>query len=416
MNAVTKLSYSEALQLIRAAARPLPVITAPLGQATGLVLAADVVALNANPMFDNSAMDGFALRAVDTADASDTHPARLAITGTIAAGDTATPAPVGAKEAAAIMTGATMPKGADTVVPVEDTEREGDTLVLKAPLEADRHIRKAGSDFREGDLLLSTGSRITASTIPALAAAGIGRVHVTRRPTLGWISTGRELVDDPDAPLAPGQIRNSSAPYGAAITAAFGLDLALQRTVGDDGDSFRTALEAMQEAGVDMVVSTGAVSVGQFDFVRSVLEAMGAEILLHRVKVRPGKPVLFAQLPDGRPFFGLPGNPASTAMGFRMFVIPYLRAALGLPVEQPLTARLTAAAAASEGLTVFLKARLEGGADGMLAVTPLVGQESYRIGSMTGMNAWLVHPEGCATLTPGTLVSCYPATPDWATG
>ena len=181
MNAVTKLSYSEALQLIRAAARPLPAVTAPLGQAAGLVLAADVVALNANPMFDNSAMDGFALRAVDTADASDTHPARLAITGTIAAGDTATPAPVGAEEAAAIMTGATMPAGADTVVPVEDTEREGDTLVLKAPLEAGRHIRKAGSDFREGDLLLSTGSRITASTIPALAAAGIGRRSEERR-------------------------------------------------------------------------------------------------------------------------------------------------------------------------------------------------------------------------------------------
>ncbi|WCL53830.1 molybdopterin molybdotransferase MoeA [Gimibacter soli] len=410
MTGVTKLSYMEALQIIRAAARSLPAITVPLGQATGLVLAADVVALNANPMFDNSAMDGFALRAADAAGT------RLTITGTIAAGDTTTPAPVRAGEAAAIMTGARVPEGADTVVPVEDTERDGATLILKALIEAGRHIRKAGSDFKEGDLLMPIGSRLAASTIPALAAAGIGKVQVIRRPVLGWISTGRELVDDPDAPLAPGQIRNSSGPYGAAITAAFGCDLAAQRTVGDDGDSFRAALEAMLEAGIDMVVSTGAVSVGQFDFVRSVLEAMGAEILLHRVKVRPGKPVLFARLPDGRPFFGLPGNPASTAMGFRMFVVPYLRAAMGLPAEVPIVARLAAEAAAPEGLTVFLKARLRLGADGVLAATPLAGQESYKIAPMTRMNAWLVHPEGCATLAPGTLVSCYPATPDWLTG
>ncbi|WCL55564.1 molybdopterin molybdotransferase MoeA [Gimibacter soli] len=402
------LSYSDALALVLDHAAPAAAAEWPLGEAIGCVLAGDLHAKTASPSFDNAAMDGYAIRSVDTAGASAEKPAHLTVSRTLAAGDPGTNVALSAGEAARIMTGAPVPPGAVSVIPVEMTQQDGETVLISAAYPAGRNIRLKGSDFAVGDLLLASGTLITSSAIPLLAASGHERFRVRPRPGVWWISTGRELVDEPGRQLLPGQIYNSSGPYGETALKAAGCDCLGRTTVGDDGESFRRALDAALASPVNVIISTGAVSVGTYDFVRAELEAMGAEILLHRARVKPGKPILFAKLPDGRHFFGLPGNPVSTAMGLRMFAIPFLRALAGLPAEQPVKARLSDAVSATKGFTVFLKAGLFED-NGKLMVTPFNGQESYKLHSMALMNAWIVHPEGIETLNGDEMVNCFPA-------
>ena len=405
------LSYPEALALVLDHASPLPAEDRPLAEAVGYVLAADLTAATASPGFDNSAMDGFAVRAADTERAEPTRPARLVVRAVLAAGDIRTAAPLATGDAAEIMTGAPVPPGADTIIPVEQIKRDGAAILIDAPSAPGRNIRRRGSDFAAETLLLPRGTPITPTALPLLAASGCAAFRLHPPPRVWWISTGRELVDTPGSPLAPGQIYNSSGPYGAAAVAAAGAVLLGRATVGDDGDGFRRAMTAALASTANVVISTGAVSVGAYDFVRAALEAMGADILLHRVRVKPGKPILFARLPDGRFFFGLPGNPASTAMGFRMIVVPFLRALAGHGPERPLIARLCGGdVTASPNLTVFLKAVLSE-RDGRLVASPLDGQESYKVSSMALMNAWIVHPEGVDTLADGQDVACYPLLP-----
>ncbi|WP_308910291.1 molybdopterin molybdotransferase MoeA [Pseudokordiimonas caeni] len=402
------LSYPDALALVLDHAAPATPVERPLREAVGCVLAGDLHAKAASPSFDNSAMDGYAIRSVDTVGASAEKPARLTISRTFAAGDAGTNVALSAGEAAGIMTGAPVPPGAVSIIPVEMTQQDGDTVLISAPYPAERNIRRKGSDFAVGDLLLAGGTLITSAAIPLLAASGHERFRVRPRPCVWWISTGRELVDEPGRQLLPGQIYNSSGPYGETALRAAGCDCLGRTTVGDDGESFRRALDTALESPADVIVSTGAVSVGTYDFVRAEIEAMGAEILLHRARVKPGKPILFAKLRDGRHFFGLPGNPVSTAMGLRMFAVPFLRALAGLPTEAPVKARLSDEVSATKGLTVFLKAGLFED-DGRLVVTPFDGQESYKLHSMALMNAWIVHPEGVESLKGGEMVNCYPA-------
>ncbi|WP_240126093.1 molybdopterin molybdotransferase MoeA [Thermomonas alba] len=402
------IGYNDALAILRNVCRPLPVQR--LACAPGLVLAEDVFSDAALPPFDNAAMDGFAL-CVGTAGAAagSCYP----VAGAQAAGDAGLQAQPGV--AWEIMTGARMPEGLDAVIPVEQVEvleRASDGRALRIRLQADlpqgQHVRRAGEDVARGERVLTAGTRIAAPQQMLLAALGVAEIAARRPPRVALLNTGRELVDDPMQPLASGQIRNSNGPFLAARIADAGAVLVVRETVADDPADFLNALERALAAGADVLLSTGAVSMGRYDFVPDALRQIGATIHFHKVRIRPGKPVLFATLPGGALFFGLPGNPVSSAVGLRFFVEPALRMLTGLPPERPLKLPLSAPYGKRQGVRVHLKGRVMPDAAGRLWAQVLPGQESFRIAPLAWSNAWIVLDEPDADLPAGTSVEVYP--------
>ena len=394
------LDPAEAVRLILAACAPLPAQEVPVAAAMGRVLAAPVLAPGALPPFDNSAMDGYALGGGAEALAAGSD---WPIEGEQAAGDGAAKARRGAWE---IMTGACLPEGLDRVIPVEQTERlEASPRVrLLAAVAAGDNVRRAGSDVAAGEAVLAAGTVLAPQQLMLLAALGVDRVTVAERPRVAVLCTGRELVDDPAVPLGAGQIRNSNGPFLAARLPRAGAELVRAETVGDEVDAFLAAFARARAAGARVVVSTGAVSMGRYDFVPEALQRLGAEAIFHKLAIRPGKPLLFARLPDGTLFFGLPGNPIAVAVGLRFFVEPALRAMLGLRQEVPWRVPLAADYAKKPRLRFHLKARVALDAQGQLTAQVLPGQESYRIRPLAEANAWVVVPLDAAALPAGTLV------------
>lgn len=402
------IGYDEALAHILREAKPLPVVLRT--PVPGQVLAEPVHSGEALPPFDNSAMDGFALRAGDAGIAAG---GEFDVLGAQAAGDAQAAAQGGAWE---IMTGARLPDGLNAVIPIEQVEvlaRDDDGKPARIRLQAEvprgQHVRRHGEDVRKGDRFLAAGTRLDAPQLMLLAALGVPLVDVRAAPRVALINTGRELVDDPARPLASGEIRNSNGPYLAQRVEQAGAELVLRQTVSDEVDAFFIAMEEARSAGAELVLSTGAVSMGRYDFIPDALRKLGATIHFHKVAIRPGKPLLFATLPNGALFFGLPGNPASSAVGLRFFVEPALRAMLGLAPERALRLPLRGGRRAHHALRVFLKARVELDAHGRLWAQALPGQESFRIAPLAQANAWVVIDGSAGDLPEGAPVEvCGP--------
>ena len=396
------LAYEDALRIVLAASTRLPTQACPIATCLGRVLATPLTSTEDLPPFDNSAMDGFALRGNATVNAG----TELAIEGEQAAGDGIASARDGAWE---IMTGARMPHGLDRVIPVEQIERltSPSRIRLLADVVPGQNVRHAGSDVRQGDSVLPAGTVLATQHLMLLAALGVADVPVAQRPRVAVLCTGRELVDDPAQALAPGQIRNSNGPYLAARLPLAGAEVVHAETVGDDASAFTAALRRALDAGAKVIISSGAVSMGRYDFVPLALEHIGAETLFHKVAIRPGKPLLFARLQGGALLFGLPGNPIAVAVGLRFFVEPALRVMLGLPGETPRRMPLFNAYSKKPPLRFHLKSRLRIDAHGQLSVEALGGQESYRIRPFADGNAWTIVPADVDTLSAGAMVDVY---------
>jgi molybdopterin molybdotransferase len=401
------ISYDEALAIVRseAAARPLPAETVPLADVPGRICAQELRAPLSIQPFDNSAMDGFAVRAEDLAHASDANPLTLVSVDIIAAG-THPAAALKPGQCMEIMTGAPVPQGADAVVPVEGVEVSGDRVIFRERPKLGAHIRRAGEDFQKGDLVLNAGGRLGPQHILPLATLGIGRVAVHRRPRIGLMTTGKEIIDDLSGPLEPGKIYNSNAPYASAMLQAFGAELINYGSIPDEPEHFESVLSRMLTDDLDIIVSTGAVSVGKYDFIRQILEGNTANILFHKVKIKPGKPNLFAKLPEGPLYFGLPGNPASVAAGLRFFVWPAVEAMSAVDLEQPEMLPLRGDYSKKQGFQIFLKGRKH--RDG---VEILQGQQSFQTHPFLTMNCWIVAAEQSEGLRAGRLVPAYPVFP-----
>lgn len=395
------LAYEEALRIVLSASAKLSVENCSINACLGRVLAEPVISTVDLPPFDNSAMDGFALRGDSVVPAG----TELVIEGEQAAGDGVAYAGIGAWE---IMTGARIPDGLDRVIPVEQTERFAPSRVrLLADVTPGQNVRTAGSDVARDESLLDAGTALQAQHVMLLAALGIAKVSVTQRPRVAVICTGRELVDDPEQALMPGQIRNSNGPFLAARLPLAGAEVVHMETVGDDVDAFEAAMRRALHAGAKIVITSGAVSMGRYDFVPQALERLGAETLFHKVAIRPGKPLLFARLPGDVLLFGLPGNPIAVAVGLRFFVEPALRVMLGLPREAPRCAVLLAPYSKKPRLRFHLKSRLHVDAQGRLGVEVLEGQESYRIRPLADANAWAVMPADVDALPAGALIDVF---------
>lgn len=403
------ISFEQALAAVRQRASLQPDVLLAADAALGHVLAEDLIAPESLPGFDNAAMDGFALSAAHLALPTGTP---IALHGVQAAGDARFT--LGAA-ACRIMTGAVVPEGTATVVPMEEVTAHSaadgaQTLVLTAPASAGMHIRRAGEDVRAGSHVLSEGTRLLPQHRMLLAALGITQVKVRAPVAAAVLCTGAELVEA-GAPLADGQIRNSNGPYLCAALPEMGAAIALYRSVPDSAAAYVDAVREAERAGCRIILSTGAVSMGVHDFVPDALRALGAEVVFHKLQMRPGKPTLFAVLPSGALLFGLPGNPMSCAVGARFFVQAALRRMQGLPPELPLRAVLQAPVRKKPGWTLIQKAALAVSETAQLQLRVLAGQESFRIQPFAQANAWAVLPESDTELEAGRVLDCYPLQP-----
>jgi molybdopterin molybdotransferase len=391
------ISADEALQLVLENVVPLGIERAPILDALGRVLGEEIRSSRDIPGFDNSAMDGYAVRAADVAQASASNPARLRVLGTVAAG--AMPGVrVEAGTAMRTMTGAPVADGADAIVPVEQTRFDGDTVEIMSTAEPRTFIRPRGEDLREGELVMEAGKRLGAADLGMLASLNRSMIDAYRRPRVAIVATGDELVDVDQIPTGAQVVNSSAYALAGAVREAGGKPIIL-KVARDRPEEIRARLT--EALAFDVVLSTGGVSVGQFDHVKGALDDLGVRQLFHGVAQRPGRPLKFG-IVDDRPIFGLPGNPVSTMVCFYLYARPALlrmggRRDLGLP---RVAARCAVDIRTAKDLTEFVRVRLrrEGGE---LYATPTGNQGSGILSSLARADALLVGPADETMLKAG---------------
>jgi molybdopterin molybdotransferase len=368
---------------------PLTPRAVDLQDALACVTSAPLEAEESVPPFDNTAMDGFAVQAVDTVD----PPVELRIVATLAAGSDPANVEVRSGEAVRIMTGAPMPSGADAVVMVERTHTDGDIVVIEHNAGIGDHVRRACDDLGPGDVVVDVGTVLTPAHIGVLASLGYQRVPVFPRPRVGVLSTGDELVDGPEE-LRPGQIRDSNRPTLLALVRQSGftaVDLGLAR---DDERAIAGAIERGL-AQCDALVTSGGVSVGDFDYVKVVLDRLGS-MRSWQVAIKPAKPLAFGTV-HGKPVFGLPGNPVSSMVSFELFARPALRQMGG---HRQLFRRQIDAVAAEpirrrpDGKLHLVRVAAAVGEDGRWRVRSAGGQGSHQLAVAAAANALALVPDG----------------------
>lgn len=374
----------------------------------GRVLVTDIFSTLDIQPFDNSAMDGFAVKLSDLATATKDNPVTLKKAGVVGAAHCKESSSLAARTCMHVMTGAVLPEGAEAVVPIENVVIDGEAVRFFGCPQPEAHIRRRGEDFKAGQCVLTAGTRIGAAHILPLTTLGIARLCVVCRPRVLFISTGAELVTDLEAPLQTGQIYNSNSYYAQAYLASSGAVVDVIAVVEDDPQQFFNIVISAQEKPYDVIVSSGAVSAGAFDYIRSELEKAEAEILYHKIALKPGKPNLLARLSSGQVYFGLPGNPVATAVGLRFFVRRALATMMGEETEKPMVACITHDFEKKAPLHMVLKGHMTVSENGKVEVTMLDGQESFMVRPFLQMNCWIFMPHDVARVFSGDMVEVYP--------
>ncbi len=384
---------------------PLPVVEVALRDALGLVLAEDIAATEAIPPFANTAMDGFAVQAADTSGLGDGAVRSLPVVATVAAGAVA-PRPLEAGEAMRIMTGAPIPDGADAVIMVELTAPDGDDAVeLRAEVPVGNHIRPAGDDLESGTVIFGPGEVLSPAHIGVIASVGKETVLVHRRPRVGVFSTGDELTVGPAA-LQPGQIRDSNRPSLIALVEEAGCEVVDLGLLRDDEAEIEAALRSAvgddAPNPVDALLTSGGVSMGDFDFVKRVLGRLG-DMNWMQVAIKPAKPLAFGML-MGTPIFGLPGNPVSSMVSFELFARPSLLTMMGRTnIRRPMVTAIAEEAMTRppDGKTHFARVIVEPEVDGAWRTRFAGGQGSHQLTAMARANGLAVIPDGAGVDSGG---------------
>lgn len=402
---MNRIDFSAALACIENVAPGLPVESVAIGAALGRIIGADVVARADYPRFDCSAMDGFAVVAADVAEASPTRPVRLDLVGESRAGAAAKL--VSAPGACAISTGAPIVPPFDSVVAKERVVREPSAVQLTESVGLGRNIRRRGEDARQGDIVATRGQLVTPEVIGALCCFGVPEIDVVRLPRVAVLTTGDELR------VAKGSgdhfVHDSNGPMIAAMMQQIGLLPHLVTPAPDEPGALAASIAQALAAAPELIISTGGISVGDHDQVPAALQALGATIHFRGVAMRPGKPVLFATLPNGCLYFGLPGNPVAAAVGARFFVVAAIRAMLGLGRERGVDVAIDDQAGSDNVGTRILKARWNPGPPP--AVTLAADQRSHTMRPLLDCNSWVVRSVG----TDGdTVWTCFAMTPSFA--
>ncbi len=390
------MGVAEARERILAPLRATPAEVVALADGWGRVLAAAVEARLTQPPADMSAMDGYALRAADGMAG-----ARLRVVGAAPAGHPFEGA-VGPGEAVRLFTGSVVPEGADTILLQEDADRDGERVTLRETCAPGRHIRRAGQDFRLGDVLLRPGRRLGARDIGLAAAGNHAWLHVHRRPRVAILATGDEIAM-PGDPIGPGGIVSSNSHALAALVRAGGGEPVVLPVVRDERAAIAGAVDGL--GGVEMLVTTGGASVGEHDLVQQALSERGFELDFWKIAMRPGKPLIAGRV-AGVPVIGLPGNPVSALICAALFLLPALDVLGGLPAAAPRVERavLGAALAANDGRADHLRAAVETRPGGLLVATPFRRQDSGMLSLLARADALVLRAAGAPALPEGAEV------------
>jgi molybdopterin molybdotransferase len=405
------IPYDQALSIIKEQGQAYTIGTEDINiqSAIGRTLSKDVISPMNNQPFDNSAMDGFAVLQDDILGASTEHPVELKVVGQIAAGQGQRISAPQKGQCYEIMTGAPMPEGCNVVVPVEMTDRKSDRVAFKKELKLNDNIRFSGQDIKAGSCLIKKSTLFCSRHVLTLATIGLSDIEVFKKIKVAIISTGAEVINNLAHPLKPGEIYNSTGPYLENCFQSLSCEIVGMASVGDDPSDFIAELENILALTPDLIITTGAVSAGAYDFIKKSLLDIGAEILFHKVKIRPGKPLLFARLKEGPLLFGLPGNPVASAAAVRFFILPLLNKMQLRDDNKPFTAKvLNHYSKTKEEFRFFLRAELKDQGNGQLGVNILNKQQSFMVEPFVHASHWAVMKEGIKEINQGDVVEVCP--------
>ncbi len=397
--------YPQALERIKKAVKPLGRETVPLAKSLGRYLATAVKAIHHSPRFEQSAMDGFAVRAEDLVRAGGLSPVVLKIAGEIPAGGK--PAPrLRSGETIKVFTGGRLPRGADAVVIVEVVEAQGNEAVFRGATTPGKNVRPVGAEYRRGDVILPSGGRVSPPVIGVLATLDMTEVAVGRVPQVTVITMGDELLG-PNEPLAPGRIRDANGPALTAALQALGVKNVTQRRVGDRKSALKQSLAAALKRS-DLVITVGGASVGDHDHVENVRRELGIRDLYTRVAIKPGKPNMFGLAPDGTPVFSLPGNPVSALVSFHQLVKPALRRMMGGAEfeNRPVPAVLGETAPRIPVRLEWLRGTLTT-AENQVGAQPGSRQESHMLSGLASADLLAEIPQGQGKTIAGEIIRAY---------
>jgi molybdopterin molybdotransferase len=391
------LPVADALEKVTAGAIPLPAEEIPLGEALGRVLTQDLAARRTQPPAAVSAMDGYAVRGADVANA----PAMLDVIAEVAAGRPFT-GEIGPGQATRIFTGGVMPQGADTVVIQENTSRDGDRVTVKTTTETGRNVRREGIDFRAGDKLLRKGTRLSDRDLMLAAAMNYATLPVHRLPHVAVMGTGDELVM-PGTEPGPGQIVYSNGYALTALAKATGAEVSELGVARDRIEEIRQKIRAAREQGADVLLISGGASVGDHDLVRPALAAEGVNLSFWRIAMRPGRPMMHGVL-DGMHVLGVPGNPVSSYVCSFLFLLPLLMKLTGRTdlAHRPIAAKLGCDLPANDERADYLRATLTEDANGVLTATPVAAQDSSLMANLAKADCLLIREPNAPAAEAGS--------------
>jgi len=369
----------------------------------------EVVAQSDYPADDNTAFDGFAVNSKETKNKAQ----KFKIIKTLAAGDNPYIKKVPKLSCIEVMTGAIIKKPFDTIIPIEDIEfvpnkKNAKYIIVSKKIKKSEFIRPKGSDYKKGNKIIKKGELINPAHILSLKTLGIEKVLVKKKVNIVFYPSGNELSDNKKIPSW--KIRNSNTIYLNSLIKSLPVNFKVQKIIRDkDQKLFKNQISKQLKSNTDIVITSGAVSKGKFDFIPSVINQFKLKNHFKGVAIRPGKPVMFAKFNNNKCFFGLPGNPISSVAGFRFFVIPLLFKSLGLKIEKPIYAKLKNKFSKKKKFTRFIKGKLTFDKLGTAQFEVFKGQESYKIEPFVKSNAWGVFKDGISSFNKGNLIECYSA-------
>ena len=376
------------------------------------VSASNIYAKFNYPSGDNAAFDGYAINSNDTKNLNKNKSKAFKIIGSISAGKKPLNKRINKYEAVEIMTGGIIPKGFDTIIPIEQIifypdKKNKKFILINKKIDKYNHVRFAGSDYKKNELVIKKNTIILPNHILALKTLGIKNISVKKKINILFFSTGNEISNKDIIPNW--KVRNSNSNYIHSLNNSFLFNFKNGGILRDNHQNiFKTRIKRMLNSKIDIIITSGAVSAGKFDYIPSVVKTLNLSNYFKSVAIRPGKPILFAKIQGKqKAIFGLPGNPMSSSACFRFFVYPYIANLLGLELEKPVKAILKNDFLKKKKFTRFAKSKLSTTKDGKIEVHILKGQESFRIKSFVKSNIWALLPEGKSKFKKGEIIDCF---------
>ena len=374
------------------------------------VVSKDILSTSDYPLSDNAAFDGFAINSNDTKVVNKKNIKHFRIIGSIAAGNKPLNKKVKKFETAEIMTGGVIPKMFNTIVPIEQinfypNKKNPKSIIIDQKIKKFNYVRFKGSDYKKNQLVIKKGTIIQSNHILALKTLGVKKIKVKKKLNILFFSTGNEISNSDNIPSW--KVRNSNNYYIKSLNNNFLFNFKDGGILRDHHQQlFKSKISKMIKSSIDIIITSGAVSAGKFDYIPSVVKQFKTSHYFKSVMIRPGKPVLFAKI-NQKVIFGLPGNPISSAACFRFFVYPFIENILNIHNEKPIKASLKNDYEKNKKITRFIKSKLITTQNGKLEVELLPGQESFRINSFVKSNTWAVLPQGRSKFKKGQIIDCF---------